>query len=278
MRLTSFFPLSITLLFLCSCSFKRITRSPDIIYNTEHQLKLDVFAPKKIKEPTDVFIFIHGGNWIHGEKSTYKLLGKTMAKNGVTTVVIDYRMGAAITYEMMATDAAKAIKWTKENISAYGGDSSKLFVSGHSAGGHLAALVATDDTYFKKLNMNNPLKGVILIDAFGLDMYAYLKNSTAITDSIYFPTFSKTEEVWKNASPINHLHTGIPPFLIFLGTHTYPGITQDNNSFLPALKKFQSDAKLILKKRKNHYEMIYQFWNSQNKIFNEITYFMKTLS
>lgn len=260
---------------LSSCAFRSVSRSKDILFDPPHQLALDVYAPKKLTQPANVLLFIHGGNWIHGKKSIYKFLGKRMAKKGIVTVVADYQMGDRITYEMMTADVASAVKWTKENITTYGGDSSKLFISGHSAGGHLAALVATDNHYFNNLRMTNPLKGVILLDAFGLDMYSYLKNSDSLKNTIYFPTFSKTESTWKKASPINHLHKGMPPFLMFLGTKTFAPITADNHKFLPTLQQFQPDANLILKKHKNHFEMIFMFLNPKNRAFEQIIAFMK---
>jgi len=266
--------LSLLLLLFTGCSFKRISQSKNIVFDPANQRSLDVYAPKQ-STFSPVLIFIHGGNWIHGNKSIYKFLGKRMAKKGIVTVVMDYRKGQTVNYEMMTTDAANAIKWTFNSIETYGGDKNKLFVSGHSAGGHLAALVASDTGYFKTAAIKNPLKGVIVIDAFGLDMHSYLKTSNEPGDSIYFPTFSHSEETWKKASPISHLNSNTPSFLLFMGTHTYPGIKKDYAIFYPALKKVQPNASLILQKRKNHYEMIFQFLNPWNKSFDQILDFMK---
>lgn len=261
-----------SVLLLTGC-FRSVIQSHDITFDPKHQLQLDVYSQKN-KRQADVLLFIHGGNWIHGKKSTYAFLGKRLAKKGIVLVVPDYRMGNAINYEMMAGDVALAIKWTKKNIVNFGGDSSNVFISGHSAGGHLAALVATDKQYTDQLNMNNSLKGTILIDAFGLDIYSYLKNSTYKKDSIYTSTFSRSEKTWKQASPVNHLHDGMPPFLIFLGTNTFPAVTTDNNIFFKAVKKYQPQTQLILKKHKNHFEMIFMFLNLNNKSYNQIMEFM----
>ena len=120
--------------------------------------ELNVFAPRKHAVLKDVFVFIYGGTWNSGKKSLYSFLGNRMARKDVVTVVIDYPKSPQANYDEMATDAAKAIKWVKENITRYGGNPDKIFVSGHSAGGHLAALISVRDDYFKKFGIPNPIK------------------------------------------------------------------------------------------------------------------------
>ncbi|MBA3682844.1 MAG: prolyl oligopeptidase family serine peptidase [Bacteroidetes bacterium] len=167
------------------------------------------------------------------------------------------------------------IKWTKENAAEFKGVTNNIYISGHSAGGHLAALVATDDSYFKKLKMRNPIHGVILIDAFGLDMHKYLTVSKSAEDSIYTKVFSHHPEQWKKLSPINYLNKNTVPFLVLLGGKTYPAITQLNAIFYSELKKYQPNAPLIIYKRKKHIPMIGQFYNRRGKAYRDVLGFMK---
>jgi len=257
-----------------SCFSQSIAKSKNITYSPEHDLKLNVFSPKTSNTPKQVFVFIHGGNWNVGKKSTYNFLGKRMAKKDVVTVIVDYRK-CPTTYDEISRDVVKSIKWVKENITQYGGDTNKIFISGHSAGGHLAALVATDNQYFEEMNMQNPIKGVILIDAFGLDMHKYLLKNDKYKRDVYLSVFTKDSSQWKKASPIYNLHRGMPPFMIYVGDKTYTNIINDSNDFLIALKRYQPDAKIITVKGANHYEMIFDFYNSGKKIYEEIINFMK---
>ncbi|PBQ33063.1 esterase [Sphingobacteriaceae bacterium] len=260
-----------TALFFSSC----VTRSKGLIFSPEHKLALDVYSPKKIRSKTDVLVFIHGGNWRSGKRKTYKFFGKGFARKGVVTVVIDYRLSAVTDFRGMGTDAAKAVKWVQQNISNYGGDSSRIFLSGHSSGGHLSALVATDNAYFKAEGIENTLKGVVLIDAFGLDMYSYLKKSQNAEDSIYFPAFTKDPVNWKKGSPIYFVDKKSPLFLTYVGERTYPAIKKYSGTFLEALKPFQPQAQLLLIKGKKHVPMIAQFYNPSNRRYDEILEFMK---
>lgn len=263
----SLFVLAVLSIVFDSCAVDHITKSKNIIYNAEHQLKLDVYAPEKKSGTKAVLVFIHGGSWKSGEKSTYNFFGKGMAKHNVVTVIIDYRPSRLTTYEGMANDAAEAIKWIKQNISSYEGDTNKIFVSGHSA---------ADNNYFKTLKIKNPIKGVILIDGFGLDMYGYLKESKLPYDNVFTPAFTTNPEIWKKASPIFYLQKETPPFLIFLGGKTNLSIINDNRKFLDSLLKFQPNTKTIIVKRRRHVGMIFQFINRFNKGYKEIIDFMKT--
>lgn len=252
-----------------------ISKKRGIIYDPEHKLALDVYSPKKVNAKKDVLVFVHGGNWRSGKRSTYKFFGKGFARKGLVSVVIDYRLTDQTDYLGMTTDVGKAVKWVYKNISSFGGDSSQIFISGHSSGGHNAALLATVPDYFETLHIENPIKGVILIDAFGLDMYTYLSNSVNKEDSIYYQTFTNDPSKWKDGSPIYYLKKSSPKFLLFVGGKTYPAIKENTDAFMTALKPFQPEAKLIKVNRKKHIPMIAQFYNPWNKRYKEILSFMK---
>lgn len=260
---------------ISGCSLKRVTRLSDQSYDSEHNLKLDVFAPKKGQSPKKILIFIHGGNWINGKKSIYRFFGKGMARKNIACVTINYRLSPKTNIAGMADDVAMAIKWVKENASSFNGDPNNIFVSGHSAGGHLAAMVAVDDHYFEKLKMNNPIKGVVLIDAYGLDMYNYLTHSNSPRDTTYKRVFTNDPTNWKNYSPLYHLGKNQPQFIQFVGAKTNGIIKEMNSAFYDELKKYQPDAQLIIVKRKRHVPMIFQFYNPYVKSYKDIVNFIK---
>ncbi len=263
-----------TCLLMSACSIKPVSKTKNVTYNARHNLQLDVYTPRKIKEPKKVLIFVHGGNWIHGKKSIYPFFGKGMARKGIIGVVINYRLSPATNNEGMATDVAEAVKWVKENCSSFGGDPGSLYISGHSAGAQLAALVATDDRYFEKLGIKNPIKGTVLIDAFGLDMYRYFSLSKNENDTMYRRVFSNDPATWKKASPAYHLSKSMPPFIIFMGGKTYPVIKQMNEAFYAEAVKYQPATPFIIVKRKRHVPMIFQFINPGARAYKQILSFM----
>lgn len=273
---------SLVLLFSFSgCAFKRVSRSKNITCLPEDSTnniaaqKLNVFAPHSHHSLQEVLIFIYGGNWNSGKRSLYSFLGNRMARKDVVTVIIDYPKSPKANYDEMATDAALAVKWVKENIGRYGGDPDKIFIAGHSAGGHLASLITVRNKYFDKIGMVNPVKGAILIDAAGLDMYGYLKEENFAEDNTYIQTFTNNPANWKEASPLYHLHKGMPPMLIYLGEKTYPSIKSGNKKFTDSLKSLGYHPLYHILKGKKHIPMITQFLNSCNPRYKEIIEFMR---
>jgi acetyl esterase/lipase len=262
----------------CSCSVskhKGITYlEADAGLKTE-ELKLNVYSPENIDTKKDVIIFLHGGGWNKGKRSQYDFFGKRMARKDVVGVIMDYPLSPKANYNDMAIATAKAVKWVHENISKYGGDPERIFISGHSAGGHLAALVAVKQKYFDNIGLRNPLKGVILIDAAGLDMNQYLTDQEAKGGDNYLGAFTNDHAQWKEASPIYHLHKGVPPMFLLTGGKTYPNIKDSNERFVKELSKHTSSFEHQIVKRKHHVPMIFQFYNSRNTLYKEIIRFMK---
>jgi acetyl esterase/lipase len=236
---------------------------------------LDVYYPENINEPKDVLVFIHGGSWNSGNKDMYWFLGKNMARKNVVSVIINYSLSPEFQYEKMASDCAMAIKWVKDSISKFGGHSDRIFVMGHSAGGHLAALINNDPRYFETTGIPNPIKGVILNDGFGLDMFEYLNLAKQNKQTAGFlDAFTKDQEIWKTASPMYYLKSVYNPFLIFVGERTYPAIKLQSQRLLDELLKENKSGELKTIKGKKHKAMIIQMIFKNNRMYDYILEFM----
>ena len=109
---------------------------------------LDLYLPKGQKD-FPVLFFVHGGTWKSGDRKQYPRLGEAFASRGLGTVVINYRLSPKVQHPAHIQDVAKAFAWTCANIGKYGGDADQIFCMGHSAGGHLVSLLATDESYLK---------------------------------------------------------------------------------------------------------------------------------
>lgn len=269
-----------TLFLLSGCVFNRINRTNDITYQpataTLAAQQLDIYAPRNPAAPQPVLVFIHGGNWNSGQKSTYKFLGKRFAKKGIVTVIIDYPLSPAATYDEMARASTRSVDWVRQNINQYGGDTSRVFVSGHSAGGHLAALIAVDPRYLRTPLGTQPLAGAVLIDAAGLDMYNYLREMKYPPTNTYIKTFTNDPATWKQASPRYYLRADIPPMLIYRGGKTYPSIEKSTEAYITDLKGTVPNAHYKIQKGKKHIPMITQFFFPWNPLYHEIISFMES--
>lgn len=250
-------------------------KSLDIFYLNEtvdgDRQKLDVYHSEN-KELSPVLIFIHGGTWISGSKDMYQELGNNFAKHGYTAVLINYRL--ATDFRNMAHDCAGATKWVYENIEQFGGDRNKIYLSGHSAGGHLAALISLDSDYFKNFEIENPVKGCILIDAFGLNIGEYISIHGAIYMQYIAQVFTTEPNLWKKASPVNFIDDAdLPPFLIFTGSETYPFLIKDNLSFIKEMKRRNHSFTYEEIPEKSHQQMVTQLADLNNSLYDNICSF-----
>ncbi|GAA5041353.1 hypothetical protein GCM10011506_43000 [Marivirga lumbricoides] len=268
-------------LFTSSCTLLSVKKHKDITYLSKDfsdslpEKKLNVFASKKASGDDKVLIFIHGGSWNSGNKDLYGFLGRRMALKGIVTVIINYPLSPEYKIDDMATAAAKSVQWVKENISEYGGNPDKIFISGHSAGGHIAALITLKEEYITNLGMKNPLIGAILIDAAGLDMYSYLRMKRYAPGTSYLKAFTNDSVKWKESSPIYFIDTNDPPLLIMMGGKTLPGIISTTEDFLTEYENYVPEPNFHLQKHKRHIPMILQFFNTRNRAYDWILDFME---
>ncbi len=232
--------------------------------------KLNIFKTRKSKK-NPVIIFIYGGSWQSGNKDLYSFLGRNLAKKDIVTVIPNYTLSPHGNYNTMAQEVAAAIDWTYNNISTYNCDPEQIFLMGHSAGGHLIALVGTNPKYLKNIEM---VKGIILNDAAGLDMYSYLQKNPPTSAQHYDVTWTKNPDNWKDASPIYFLSEKTPPVLIYTGTKSYPSIISGSQDFVKKLNAFQPSVEIKYLNKK-HVPMMFQFIKPWNKRYEEITDFIK---
>jgi arylformamidase len=226
-------------------------------------LSLDIYRPKASssagqQEAQPVVVMIHGGGWRSGDKGNesqgYQKASFFVGR-GCIYVSINYRLSPAVQYPAHVEDVAKALAWVSDHIKSYGGDPNRLFLMGHSAGAHLAALVTTDDAYLNKVGKSPAmLDGVILLDSAGYDIPRKLDefSNSPLSRSIHEEAFGKDRETWIRASPINYVRPGksAPPILVFYTARQSSEAI--SKAFVQALKEAGVPAAAVLAREKNH--------------------------
>ncbi len=121
----------------------------DIEYDRAAGLNLDLYIPPEQADdaPAPVVVFFYGGSWQRGRKENYGFLGTAIAERGYLVVIPDYRKFPAVRYPAFVEDGAAAVAWVHARIADYGGDPQRIFLSGHSAGAHIGAMLVSDERY-----------------------------------------------------------------------------------------------------------------------------------
>jgi len=130
----------------------------DIPYGNELRECLDIFpSPQK---GSKVLVFIHGGYWQKFDKSSFHFISGTFTDYGITTVVINYPLVPSVSIDQVVQSCRKAVDWIHKNIAQWNGDPDQLYIAGHSAGAHLAAMLMAKE---KMQNDQTFIRGVCAI-------------------------------------------------------------------------------------------------------------------
>lgn len=226
-----------------------ILTAKDIAYGKGTLQKLDIYAPQGLKALKPVLIFIHGGGWQRGDKSMAKEHGAFYADKGAVFVSINYRLSPKDKHPAQAEDSAAAVKWVYDNIHQYGGNKHSIHLAGHSAGAHLAALIATDDRYLAAHDLSPLLlKSVIPNDTASYDFSTPLVIGKRLVQPKIDATFGTTPQQIKAASPISYVqgNKDLPPFICFV-TSKRPDAAAQTHAFTAAIKTAggQSETHII---------------------------------
>jgi len=229
--------------------YYEIDKDPD---RERHQL--DVFRPKG-KDGCPVLVFFHGGGWVIGQKDDYfgiygyGTIARCLAERGLVVVLPNYRLSPGVRHPEHVKDAARAMAWTCRNIQRYGGDLRQIVVGGHSAGGHLASLLATDERYLKEVGRSaRDLRGVIgvsgvyRVDNLNLNLKLAIAgpggaNVMRTEVNPFVVVFGNDPKVAREASPLYQVRPGLPPFLLVNAGFDIPSLPEMAREFAKALKK-----------------------------------------
>ena len=255
-------------------SLESAAPSLDIHYSDETttregSLNLDVYPATSTDLP--VVIFVHGGGWFRGDKSNVDAKPAAFNTRGFVFVSVNYRLIPEVNVTQQMQDVARAVAWVKQNIRQYGGDPARLFLMGHSAGGHLVALLATDESYLHSEGLLlTDIQGVISLDTQTYDLVRLLKNIPEETGGeVYWETFGHDPQFWKQMSPVWQVDSDkqIPPFFI-----VYTGEKESraliSTLFVNTLQEAGFSAVLIPATEKTHGSLNREFGLANDRLSN----------
>ena len=182
----------------------------DIAYGQHPLNRLSIYKPNGNMKDRPTIIFFYGGCWGGCEtltKGSYLFVAQALTAKGFNVIIPDYRRHPEVKFAAIMQDASAAVKWASTHSTDYGGDPNKLFLMGHSAGAHIAAMLTLNKTYLKP-DTYQSIKGFIGLAG----PYDFLP----FTDAYQFIVFGPATN-YPKTQPVNFVDGNEPPLLLLYG-------------------------------------------------------------
>ena len=229
----------------------------DVPYGTDDRQKLDVYLPENAgSSGMPVLMFWHGGYWVIGHKDTLGFMAPPIISAPVILVTAGYRLAPGAKYPEQVDDCRNALKWVYEAISGYGGDPDRIFVGGHSAGGHLASLIALQRDRLPELGLpQGVVKGCFPVSGvFDVTDTPVERRQAFLSDPDHA----------RKASPVYNADGNTVPFFLEIGENDFPNL---RNQHVAMLKTLESEAGMVEgmeRQGHNHFEISLDHGNMGN--------------
>jgi acetyl esterase/lipase len=212
-------------------AFGAYKRHNNVAYGPGPQHRLDVYVPDKAGGASrPLVIFWHGGRWSNGDKADYRFVGAALAQSGYVAVLPNYRHYPHVKMPGFMDDTVQAALWSAAHAGEFGADSERMYLMGHSAGAHMAALVTLDTSYFAASGRPVPrIAGVVGLSG----PYDFLPLREADVQDMFGPP-----PIYPQSQPINFVRADAPPMLLVHGlddTTAWPKNSRNLAAALSAL-------------------------------------------
>ncbi|WP_267554942.1 alpha/beta hydrolase [Rhizobium rhizogenes] len=223
-------------------------RFADIVYDHESSQTLDIFGPETVDGLRPVFLFVHGGYWRALSKHDSAMMAGMLAKAGIVTAVVDYRLAPTVSLSEIVREVRAALAFLWRNASRYGIDRDRIHIGGSSAGGHLTGMLLADG-WHKDFDLpENAIKSALPMS--GLFELAPLAAS--------FPQewLSLDEQQVDNLSPIRHLPQLGCPILVACAEKEAPGFKRQSTAFAEAWSELGHPVQTLEIPGRNHFDIL----------------------
>lgn len=179
-------------------------------YGPDDRQHLDLYVPDGAAHAPTV-LFVYGGSWRTGDRADYRFVGQALASRGIVCAIADYRLVPRVRYPAFVEDTAAATAWIHREIARYGGDPSKLFLMGHSAGAYNVAMVALDARWLAAQGRSTRIvRGWIGMAG----PYDFLPLRTRELQETF-----EGPDTPRDTQPVEHVTHAAPPALLMVAGH-----------------------------------------------------------
>lgn len=215
---------------------------------SEYELQrctLDLYLPEGASG-FPAIVWFHGGGLTEGDKAGDVQVGiaRSLAARGIAVAAVNYRLSPRGSFPAYVEDAAASTAWVLDHIEDYRGSSDRVFVSGHSAGGYLAAMIGLDGQYLAAHGYRpDDLAGLVPISG-------QMVTHSTVREERALPA---ERPIVDAAAPVHHARSDAAPFLAIAGSDDLPARPEENVYFIAAMKAAgHTDATYLEFDGRNH--------------------------
>ncbi|WP_271897204.1 alpha/beta hydrolase [Candidatus Phyllobacterium onerii] len=195
----------------------------DVPYGRDASETLDIFFPEGPRKARPVHMFIHGGYWRMFSKRDYSYVADTITRVGAVAVILDYALMPHVRLDVLVDQVRRARQWVHDHISRYGGDASRLTISGHSAGAHLASFL------FQKQAESSGIAAALLLGG--------IYDLKPLQTSFLQAEIGLTDQEVAAFSPLSHSHNVHTNVVVAAGSDETPPFHQQADAFTASLQR-----------------------------------------
>lgn len=220
----------------------------DVAYGPEPQQKLDIYRPKDTRAGGyPIVIDIHGGGWRGGSKNGRGFPAESLVPKGIVWITIDYGLAPSYRIDQIVDHVRSAVAWVHKHAAKYGGDPTRIYACGHSAGGHLAGTLLMDGWHAKYGVPSDIFKGICLSSGV-YDLEALVGATSGYNDDL---KMSKDDA--RAHSPYYHLPKRACPVIVTYGGKETDEFKRQSRDFAKALSGAGLAAEMIECSSDNHF-------------------------
>lgn len=198
-------------------------------YGSDPRQVLDVYTPAQQSARPPVVVFFYGGSWKGGNRGEYRFVADALTRRGYITVLPDYRVYPEHRFPAFVEDGAQAVRWALDHVEEIGGDPRRVYLMGHSAGAHIAAMIALDRRYLANAGVPaGSFAGTIALAG----PYAFYPSRTASVAPVF--AHLDNEDL---ARPVTFVDGSEPPFLLLHGEEDTTVFTSNTTELAAALEE-----------------------------------------
>lgn len=205
-------------------------------YGPDPRQKLDIYLPRNLKPPADVVVFFYGGRWRSGDRHDYRFVAEALTSEGFIAVIPDYRLYPEVSWRGFVNDGAAAYHWVETHIARHHGNPARIFLMGHSAGAHIAAMVTLDEALRTRVGSRIPPCGMIGLAG----PYDFLPFVDADVKQVFSSARRPLE-----TQPVHYVAPGDPPLLLLLGADDTTVDPRNSDALAAAARAAGNTAQVI---------------------------------